>query len=69
VGSFKTGDPVFGALHPTAVFGTYSEYTVAESSELHSKPENLSHREAAAIPFAALTAWRAVRSIAGLRNG
>lgn len=69
VGSFKIGDPVFGALHPTAVFGTYSQYTVADCSELQPKPQNLSHQEAATIPFAALTAWRAVRSIGRLKKG
>ncbi|CAM6108383.1 unnamed protein product [Calypogeia fissa] len=63
------GQEVFGALHPTAVRGTYSDYSILAEEQLALKPPSLSHAEAAAIPFAALTAWRALRSSARIKNG
>lgn len=40
--------------------GTYAEAIVVPVENLFAKPENLSFVEAAAVPVAALTAWRAV---------
>ncbi|XP_016555226.1 reticulon-4-interacting protein 1, mitochondrial isoform X2 [Capsicum annuum] len=60
---------VFGALHPTAVRGTYTDYAILAEDELAPKPGSLSHVEASAIPFAALTAWRALKSTARIRVG
>lgn len=37
------GQQVFGALHPTAVRGTYSNYAILSEDELAPKPESLSH--------------------------
>ncbi|KAF2612847.1 hypothetical protein F2Q70_00010009 [Brassica cretica] len=69
VKSFKVGQEVFGALHPTALRGTYTDYGVLSEEELTEKPASVSHVEASAIPFAALTAWRALKSNARILEG
>ncbi len=66
VTSFRVGDQVFG----TTNFGTNAEYVcVPANGALVEKPENLSHEEAAAIPFGGLTALYFLRDRAGLRQG
>jgi NADPH:quinone reductase-like Zn-dependent oxidoreductase len=69
VSSFTIGQEVFGALHPTAIRGTYTDYAILSQDELTSKPSTLSHVEASAIPFAALTAWRALHGTARISEG
>lgn len=69
VRSLTIGQDVFGALHPTAVRGTYADYAILSEDELTLKPESITHVEASAIPFAALTAWRALKSTARIREG
>ncbi|XP_075488727.1 uncharacterized protein LOC142527716 isoform X1 [Primulina tabacum] len=69
VHSLSVGQEVFGALHPTAVRGTYADYAILAEDELTVKPESISHVEASAIPFAALTAWRALRCTARIKQG
>ncbi|XP_039121141.1 reticulon-4-interacting protein 1, mitochondrial [Dioscorea cayenensis subsp. rotundata] len=69
VSSLSVGQEVFGALHPTAVRGTYSDYAILAEDELTLKPSSVTHVEASAIPFAALTAWRALMSTARIDNG
>ncbi|KAL7200193.1 hypothetical protein ACSBR1_032170 [Camellia fascicularis] len=64
IGAFE----VFGALHPTAVWGTYTDYAILSEDELTAKLVSIS-REASAIPFAALTAWRALKSTARITQG
>lgn len=43
VSSLSVGQEVFGALHPTAVRGTYVDYAILAEDELISKPESMSH--------------------------
>ncbi|XP_058100630.1 uncharacterized protein LOC131245300 [Magnolia sinica] len=69
VRSFSVGQEVFGALHPTAVRGTYADYAILAEDELTSKPPSITHVEASAIPFAALTAWRALKGTARISEG
>ncbi|KAJ8765232.1 hypothetical protein K2173_011912 [Erythroxylum novogranatense] len=69
VHSLSIGQEVFGALHPTAVRGTYTDYAVLPEEEVTVKPSSITHVEASAIPFAALTAWRALRSTARIYEG
>ncbi|KAI5662479.1 hypothetical protein M9H77_21802 [Catharanthus roseus] len=69
VRSLRVGQEVFGALHPTAVRGTYTDYAILAEDELTPKPESISHVEASAIPFASLTAWRALKSTARIVEG
>lgn len=116
VKSLRVGQEVFGALHPTALRGTYTDYGILSEDELTEKPSSVSHvvsrkiiytltslslvfvfsiwlndfigslfdciwfsvfsysfvcllQEASAIPFAALTAWRALKSNARITEG
>ncbi|XP_052179277.1 uncharacterized protein LOC127792694 [Diospyros lotus] len=69
VRSLSVGQEVFGALHPTAVRGTYTDHAILTEDELTAKPVSMSHAEASAIPFAALTAWRALKSTARITQG
>ncbi|KAL5565325.1 hypothetical protein UlMin_028489 [Ulmus minor] len=69
VRTLNVGQEVFGALHPTAVRGTYTDYAILSEEELTSKPVSVTHVEASAIPFAALTAWRAIHSTARITEG
>src|SRR5690606_23745806 len=49
--------------------GTYAEYIRVPAAYVYPKPAHLSHEEAAALPLAALTAYRALFPRAGLRAG
>ncbi|KAF4378912.1 hypothetical protein F8388_021999 [Cannabis sativa] len=69
VKTLNVGQEVFGALHPTAVRGTYTDYAILSEDELTPKPVSVTHVEASAIPFAALTAWRALKSTARITEG
>ncbi|XP_072993263.1 LOW QUALITY PROTEIN: uncharacterized protein [Typha latifolia] len=69
VSSFTVGQEAFGALHPTAVRSTYIDFAILSEDELTLKPPSLTHVEASAIPFAALTAWRALHSTARISKG
>jgi 2-desacetyl-2-hydroxyethyl bacteriochlorophyllide A dehydrogenase len=52
---FKVGDSVFG--HTDMHFGAYAEYiSVPESGSIAIKPANISHQDAAVIPFGGVTA-------------
>jgi 2-desacetyl-2-hydroxyethyl bacteriochlorophyllide A dehydrogenase len=55
VKQFKVGDSVFG--HTDMRFGAYAEYiSVPEKGSIAIKPANISHKEAAVIPFGGVTA-------------
>lgn len=69
VSSMTVGQDVFGALHPTAVRGTYADYAILSEDELTPKPPSITHVDASAIPFAALTAWRALKGTARIATG
>lgn len=47
--------------------GTFSDYVVISKKQVFEKPEHLTHEESAAVPLAALTAYRALFSKARLR--
>jgi zinc-binding alcohol dehydrogenase/oxidoreductase len=49
--------------------GTYAEYVKVAAEYVHPKPANLSFEEAAAIPLAGLTAYRAVVTRAQVKAG
>lgn len=49
--------------------GTYAESIVVPRENIYPKPAGLSWEEAAAIPLAGLTAWRALFTRGGLRAG
>ncbi len=64
----SVGDAVYSRPDITRD-GSYAEYMVLRGSEVASKPETLSHNEAAAVPLAGLTAWQALFEHAGLKKG
>ncbi|HWA87187.1 MAG TPA: zinc-binding dehydrogenase [Opitutus sp.] len=49
--------------------GTLAEMIAVPVAQLAAKPKQLSWEEAAALPLAGLTAWRAVSSRGGLKHG
>jgi NADPH:quinone reductase-like Zn-dependent oxidoreductase len=60
---FKIGDQVYGMPRFPELASTYAEYAVAPEQDLAFKPRNLTHREAAAMPLAALTAHQALEAM------
>jgi len=55
VKQFKVGDFVFG--HTDMSFGAYAEYiSIPENGSIALKPANISHMEAATVPFGGVTA-------------
>ncbi len=48
--------------------GTFAEKIVISQANVHQKPTHLSFEEAAALPLAGLTAWRALMTRAGLNQ-
>ena len=63
VKNFKVGDLVFG--HTDMRFGAYAEYIcVPENASIAIKPANISHLEAAVIPFGGVTALHFIKKAA-----
>jgi len=60
---FKVGDSVFG--HTDMSFGAYAEYKcLTENASIALKPANISHKEAAVIPFGGVAALHFIRKAA-----
>lgn len=60
VKDFKIGDSVFG--HTDMGFGAYAEYKcLPENASIALKPANISHKEAAVIPFGGVTALHFIK--------
>lgn len=49
--------------------GTYAEYVKVPADHVYPKPSHLSHEEAAALPLAALTAYRSLVTRGQVQNG
>jgi zinc-binding alcohol dehydrogenase/oxidoreductase len=49
--------------------GTFATHVAVAASQLHDKPAHLNWQEAAALPLAGVTAYRAVFSQGGLKSG
>lgn len=62
VRDFAPGDEVYAAPH----IGCYAQYVVVKAGHAAKKPRNLSHVEAASLPFVSLTALTALVDNAGL---
>ncbi len=62
------GDEVFARMDLHRL-GGYAEYAVVTASEVAHKPARLDFIQAASIPHAGLTAWRALVDSAGLSAG
>lgn len=64
---FKVGDQVFG--HTDMRFGAYAEYIcLPEDGSLALKPSNISHNEAAVIPFGGVTALHFLKKAMVMAN-
>lgn len=64
---FKVGDQVFG--HTDMHFGAYAEYKcLPENGTISLKPDNISHVEAAVIPFGGLAALHFIKK-AKIKHG
>ncbi len=59
---FRTGDAIYAAT----LGGSNAEYAVIAEAQVSLKPKSLAYAQAAAIPYAALTAWSALVETAGL---
>ncbi|GJL56451.1 MAG: quinone oxidoreductase [Nitrospirales bacterium] len=69
VKDFSMGDEVYGCAGGLADLpGTLAEYMVADSNLIAQKPRNVSMREAAALPMAAITAYEGLTR-AGITPG
>jgi NADPH:quinone reductase-like Zn-dependent oxidoreductase len=66
---FKPGDEVFGMLPYPHGVGSHAEYVTGPARAFASKPANLDHVQAGALPLAALTAWQALNDTAHLGAG
>ena len=65
VRSFSRGDQVYAAVSVTRN-GTHAEYACVSEEEVALKPRGISHREAAALPWVAVSVWTALVDHAGL---
>jgi zinc-binding alcohol dehydrogenase/oxidoreductase len=63
-----TFDPAFSILGYEKP-GTYAEYIAVPAQSVYPKPTHLTHEEAAALPLAAMTAYRALFARAQLQAG
>jgi NADPH:quinone reductase-like Zn-dependent oxidoreductase len=66
VTSWKAGDAVMGFFEAT---GGYAQYAVINVDSIARKSEKLSFEQAAGVPLAAVTAWKALVDVADLRQG
>ncbi len=62
----QVGDAVYGFLPGQ---GTYAEFLVAGVDDIAHRPAGLDGYEAADLPLAACTAWKALHEVAALRPG
>jgi NADPH:quinone reductase-like Zn-dependent oxidoreductase len=65
---FKIGDAVY-SRPDIARDGTYAEFVVIRETELATKPQTISHIEAASLPLAGITAYQARVDIARVKSG
>jgi NADPH:quinone reductase-like Zn-dependent oxidoreductase len=65
--NFEDGDEVYAMLDTRA--GGYAEYVAVSADLCASKPIQLDHTQAAAVPLAALTAWQGLFDHGGLNGG
>lgn len=64
---YKPGDLVFGAVEPQKP-GAHAQFVTTPSYCLTKKPDNMSHHQAASIPFVALTAYSGISTFGHLNK-
>lgn len=66
VSGWQVGEQVLGFARQS---GSYAEYAVIPASSLARKPKSMTFEEAAGVPIAAETAYRALHEAGGIRSG
>ena len=66
---FKPGDEVFGYLPSATGRGTFAEYVCAKENTITLKPANLTFKQVAAVPVAAMTALQGLRDKGNIQPG
>ncbi len=61
---FRPGDEVFGWCH-----GSFAEYVSVPETNLVTKPEDITHEQAAAVPMAGMVALQALRDVGDVQSG
>ena len=69
VNQFKPGDEVYGYLPGSTGRGTFAEFVCARENLITLKPANLSFKQAAAVPLAAMTALQGLRDSGNIQKG
>ena len=65
---FAVGDAVFARPNQDDA-GAIAQIARVKAAEMARKPDTLTHEEAASVPLAGLTAWQALITKAGLKQG
>ncbi len=66
---FVVGDQVYGMAFGPCSNGSYAEYLCVPAAFIVKKPPEISFAQAAALPVAALTAYRAMASSGAMKKG
>ena len=66
VNGWKVGEPVLGFARGS---GSYAEYAVVPLTSLARKPKSMTFEQAAGVPIAAETAYRALHESGGIKSG
>lgn len=69
VKQYQPGDEVFGYLPSSTGRGTFVEYVCADEKMISLKPANLTFKQAAAVPLAAMTALQGLREKGNIQPG
>ena len=68
VTDFSIGDEVYAMAFAHCSNGTYAEYLCLPVEFVAKKPKNISHEQAASVPVAALTAYRALITSSAIKK-
>jgi NADPH:quinone reductase-like Zn-dependent oxidoreductase len=66
VSGWKVGEPILGFARQS---GSYAEYALVPVNSLARKPRSMTFEEAAGVPIAAETAYRALHEAGGIKPG
>lgn len=69
VSGFKQGDEVYGQADIMHGVGSFAQFTVSESTNVAPKPKNVSHIQAAVLPFSGVSALQAIIEHINITSG